>query len=150
MASRSAFSLAVMLALFGALALSAHSAIHPSATVNVAKTRLGTILVDSRGRTLYLFSADKKGSIRCTSKNGCTARWRPLMPRTAASSGGSLNPALLSTVDRTDPFGVQVTFNGHPLYRYVGDKKPGDVRGQGLGGRWYVVSPRGTPLTKRK
>jgi predicted lipoprotein with Yx(FWY)xxD motif len=120
-------------------------------TVHLAREPgVGEVLVDSGGRTLYVFSKDKAGKPKCTSK-GCVAVWPPL---TISSSrkptcGAGLKTYLLGTVK--DPDGkLQVTYNHRPLYRFSGDGKPGDVNGQGLesfGGRWTTVNAKGKPVT---
>jgi len=137
--------------LIGGLAASAAAA-HPTATatVKVAKTRLGTVLVDGRGRTLYLFTDDRNGSITCTTPlSNCPAVWPPLFAKGPPMAGPGVDPKLLGTVHRTRPAGVQVTYAGHPLYIYSNDKKPGDVEGQGFIDAWYVVSPAGKPIKKK-
>ena len=56
---------------------------------------------------------------------------------------------LLGSIHRTKPTGSQVTYNGHPLYLYIDDTHPGDVKGQGMYDYWYVLSPSGRPITKK-
>jgi len=131
-------------------ALTANSATNTAAVVKVAKTSLGPVLVDGSGRTLYLFTLDRKGSSSCTTGSfNCIVLWPPLLTTAKPHAGPGVSPALLGTVRRAKPSGVQVTYNGHFLYRYAQDTKPGDVKGQGYGSVWYVVSPKGTPI-KRK
>ena len=141
-----------MLALFvGGLATSAASA-GPSATatVKVAHTKLGTILVDGKGRTLYLFTLDTKSLITCvTGYSNCPATWPPYLTTGAPKAGPGVDAALLGTVHRTRPAGLQVTYNGHPLYVYAYDTKPGDVDGQGFINYWFVVSPKGAAIKKK-
>jgi predicted lipoprotein with Yx(FWY)xxD motif len=122
----------------------------PRATIKVAPSKLGRILVDGRGRTLYLFTIETASSIQCTSANlNCTRLWPPLLTASKPRAGAGVNARLLGSVRRTRPAGLQVTYNGHPLYFYLDDKKPGDTLGQGAFGIWYVVSPRGTAIKKR-
>ncbi len=117
-----------------------------SAAVGVARSRLGRILVDGRGRTLYLFEKDK--SMASTCYGACAGIWPPL---TTAGKPHAVQGALaarLGTTRRSDGK-LEVTYNGHPLYRYVGDTQPGDTKGQGLnqfGGGWDVLSPKGTKI----
>lgn len=136
----------------GAMAASAASA-HPRgvpATVKTAKTRLGMILVDARGRTLYLFTLDTKHLITCqTGYSNCPGTWPPYFTTGKPKAGTGVNAALLGTVRRTRPAGLQVTYNGHPLYVYVYDKKPGDLNGQGFINYWYAVSIKGDPIKKK-
>ena len=127
------------------------SASGPSTTgttpsVSLHKSSLGSILVDSRGRTLYLVEADKAGRSACS--GGCAALWPPL-PATGTPHGGpGVQAGKLGTIARSGG-GRQVTYNGHPLYTFAGDAKPGDTAGQALdqfGAEWYVVNPRGDKI----
>ncbi|MET9763550.1 hypothetical protein ABZ016_31665 [Streptomyces sp. NPDC006372] len=105
--------------------------------------KLGTILVDGKGRTLYLFEADKSTTSTCS--GACAAAWPPLLTSGAPSAGGSAQSGLLGTSKRSDGK-EQVTYHGHPLYRYAGDAAPGDTNGQGLdqfGAEWYVLNAGG-------
>jgi len=115
--------------------------------IQAGSSRLGQILVDSSGRTLYLFVADKGTASVCNSA-ACVQYWPPLLTTGAPVAGAGVNAALLGTTTRTDGK-TQVTYAGHPLYYFITDKKPGDVTGQGIdgfGGPWYVVSPAGMQI----
>ena len=116
-------------------------------TVDVATSNsLGPILVDSGGRTLYLFKADSGTTSAC--QGACAAAWPPLRTTGTPNAGTGANAGLVATTARSDG-GPEVTYNGHPLYLYAGDQKPGDVNGQGLtafGGQWLVVSPAGNEV----
>jgi predicted lipoprotein with Yx(FWY)xxD motif len=118
------------------------------ATVGVANDRsLGEILVDSQGRTLYLFQADSGTKSACTGE--CAMDWPPLRASDTPTPGSGIEASKLGTSARQDGK-PQVTDSGHPLYRFENDKNPGDTNGQGLnafGGRWYVVSPAGTMIS---
>jgi predicted lipoprotein with Yx(FWY)xxD motif len=116
------------------------------ATVRVAKTNLGKILVNSKGRTLYVFQADQGTTSACA--DACAAAWPPLTSA-APKTGKGAKASLASTATRSDGT-PQVIYNGHPLYTFSGDKKAGNTNGQGVnafGGLWYVVSPTGTDIT---
>ena len=116
------------------------------ATVRVAKTNLGKILVNSKGRTLYLFQADSGTTSACA--DACAAAWPPLSNATPKVGKGA-KASLASTATRSDGK-PQVIYNGHPLYTFSGDKKAGNTNGQGVnafGGLWYVLSPAGTEIT---
>jgi predicted lipoprotein with Yx(FWY)xxD motif len=116
-------------------------------TVRVANSRLGRILVDSTGHTLYLFKADSGGSSACT--GACATAWPPLRTGATPALAGGANAALLGTIARSDG-ARQVTFNGHPLYLFINDRKPGDVNGQGVtafGAAWFAVSPAGNQIS---
>jgi predicted lipoprotein with Yx(FWY)xxD motif len=116
------------------------------ATVRVAKTNLGKILVNSKGRTLYLFQADSGTTSACN--DACATNWPPLTSATPKIGKGA-KASLASTATRSDGK-PQVIYNGHPLYTYSGDKKAGNTNGQGVnafGGLWYVLSPTGNEIT---
>ena len=118
-----------------------------SATVSVANTGLGKILVDSQGKTLYLFAKDTGTKSTCS--GGCAVAWPPLRTSGKPTAGGGAKASLLGTTPRSDGK-PQVTYNGHPLYLYQGDSKPGDTTGQanpGFGAPWYVLSPAGNEIT---
>ncbi|MER6098091.1 hypothetical protein ABT154_19970 [Streptomyces sp. NPDC001728] len=109
---------------------------------------LGTVLVDGKGRTLYLFEADKSTSSTCN--GGCATAWPPLLTTGQPSAGGSAQSTLLGTTKRDDGK-TQVTYHGHPVYGYAGDTKPGDANGQGLnqfGAKWYVLGADGNKVDK--
>ena len=118
-----------------------------SATVSVANTGLGKILVDSQGRTLYLFAQDTGTKSTCS--GSCATAWPPLRASGKPTAGGGAQASLLGTTPRSDGK-PQVTYNGHPLYGYQGDSKPGDTNGQGItgfGAAWYVLTPAGNEIT---
>lgn len=119
---------------------------YTSTTVGVTTTRLGQFLVDDQGRTLYLFEADKGMTSTCD--GACAQAWPPLLTSTGEKAGTGVSAAELGTTTRKDGT-TQVTYNDHPLYYFVADRKPGDVTGQGLnqfGAAWYVVSPAGSKI----
>jgi len=122
------------------------------ATVATAHTKLGTVLVDGRGRTLYLFEKDKGRASTCY--GACASIWPPLTSGATGAGGANglagsgLNAAKLGSIKHGDGK-TEVTYDGHPLYTYAGDAKPGDVRGQGLnqfGAEWYVLAPSGNKI----
>ena len=119
-----------------------------SGKVSTASTSLGTILVDSQGRTLYLFKADNGTKSACS--GACASAWPPLRAGAKPTVGGGATASELGTTQRSDGK-PQVTYNGHPLYTYIGDSKPGDVNGQGLtafGAAWFALSPSGSASGK--
>jgi predicted lipoprotein with Yx(FWY)xxD motif len=126
----------------------ARSATESNATVSLRKTALGQILVNSKGHTLYLFAKDRNGKSAC---NGTCARfWPALLSQGSPTAGSGVKPSLLGTTKRSDGR-RQVTYNRHPLYAYVLDKRTGQTKGEGIsafGARWYVVSARGTAVVK--
>ena len=111
--------------------------------------KLGQILVDDKGMSLYLFVADKGTSSTCYSQ--CATLWPPLLTTGAPQAGAGADLSLLGTTTRTDGK-VEVTYAGHPLYYFVSDKAPGDTTGQGVnsfGGLWWVVTPAGAANTAK-
>jgi predicted lipoprotein with Yx(FWY)xxD motif len=113
--------------------------------VTIHRSDYGRILADGRGRALYLFTHDD-GKSRCY--GDCASAWPPLLTKGAPRAGGRVKQKLLGTVRRGDGR-RQVTYNGHPLYRYVGDREPGEVLCQAAleyGGYWYVVKRSGAPV----
>jgi predicted lipoprotein with Yx(FWY)xxD motif len=113
-----------------------------AATVSIGETDLGPVLVDAEGFTLYLFLNDSDGTSSCT--GGCADTWPPVISD-APSGGDGVDGGLLDTTARDDG-SSQVTYNGHPLYRYAPDAAPGDTTGQGVGDVWYVVDASGNAV----
>lgn len=116
------------------------------ATVAAKSSPLGNLLVDAKGRTLYLFEADKGSASTCYS--ACASAWPPLLTKGAAKAGTSVTAAGLGTTKRKDGTS-EVTYHGHPLYYYAGDSAPGATTGEGLdqfGAEWYVVAPSGKKI----
>jgi len=114
-----------------------------AATVGVANTSLGNVLVDSQGRTLYLFKKDTGTTSTCT--GACAAAWPPLRASGKPTVGSGASASMVGTTKRSDGK-PQVTYNGHPLYRFNGDKAPGDTNGQGVsafGASWFALSAAG-------
>ena len=117
-----------------------------SVVVKTAKVKkLGTILVNSKGFTLYMFVPDKQKKVTC--KSACAAVWPPLKVKALqrVTAGGAAKRSLLGR-DRNPGGGFVATYNKWPLYTYVLDRKPGQVMGQRVnnsGGLWYVLSPSG-------
>ncbi|MDQ6899514.1 MAG: hypothetical protein M3072_08405 [Candidatus Dormibacteraeota bacterium] len=114
-------------------------------TVKVASSSLGSILTDASGATLYYYTADTESHSTCTGQ--CANYWLPLLqPNYGLLQAPSGNPTgsglsgKLATTGRLDG-GRQVTYNDRPLYTFSGDKKPGDLAGQGIGGVWFVATP---------
>jgi len=124
----------------------AAAATQSSTTVSTATSKLGRILADSRGRTLYLFENDKRGHSACA--GACATYWPPLLTRGKPTAARAAKQALLGTTRRADGT-TQVTYAGHPLYRFLQDTKPGQTTGQDLhdfGAGWYVLAPAGTKI----
>jgi predicted lipoprotein with Yx(FWY)xxD motif len=116
------------------------------ARLNVARSTLGRILVDSKGITLYDFPPDKGVTSVCY--GACAALWPPLITHGKPIAGPGARASLLGTTRRKDGK-LQVTYGGHPLYYFVTDRKPGQTTGQGVnqfGGPWWVISPAGKEI----
>jgi predicted lipoprotein with Yx(FWY)xxD motif len=123
-------------------------------TVRVSTRRvdgLGQVLVDSRGRTLYMFVPDKRRKVTCV--GNCAVVWPPLKLAKGAkpAAAGKARQKLLGS-DRDPAGGRVVTYARWPLYTYVGDTAPGTASGQALnlnGGLWYVLAPSGKLIRKK-
>ena len=114
------------------------------ATVAVASSSLGQILVDTEGRTLYAFTKDKGDQSACSGE--CATNW-PALTGTATAGTGA-QASLLST--SMQPNGTsQVTYDGRPLYYFAGDAKPGDTNGQGVGDVWFVLTADGALVQEK-
>jgi predicted lipoprotein with Yx(FWY)xxD motif len=119
------------------------------ATVGVASTGLGDVLVDRQGRTLYLFARDSGTASACT--GACAVNWPPLLVQGAPLVDTGATPSGIGRTTRPDGL-RQLTYSGHPLYTFVNDKKPGDTNGEGIsafGGSWFAVSPAGAKVAPR-
>ena len=117
-----------------------------AAVVRVRASTLGQTLVDGQGNTLYLFAADTAGKSQCS--GACASVWPPYLGAGTPRAGTGVTATLLATITRGDG-AMQVTYGGHPLYRYAGDAEPGDVTGQALdqyGGKWYVLGANGSKI----
>jgi predicted lipoprotein with Yx(FWY)xxD motif len=124
---------------------SGHSAAR-GGTVATAGSTLGRILVDGRGRTLYVFGADKHGKSVC---NGmCAGFWPPLIASGKPLAKSGARASLLGTIRRADGR-LQVTYNHHPLYTFAKDTGKGQTNGEGLftfGAKWWAISPAGAKV----
>jgi predicted lipoprotein with Yx(FWY)xxD motif len=138
---------AVLLATSGGRASTVQRTAPASSGVSLRQTPLGQALVDARGRTLYLFEGDK-ANLSTLSAAG-RAIWPPFTTNTRPHALGGLVAADIGTI-KQPAGGVQVTYAGHPLYYFIGDRGPGQTRGQGLnefGALWYVLASDGAAIT---
>ncbi len=127
----------------GGAAAPASAVAAPSGPARVALGRsdsLGSILVDDKGMTLYLYTKDSPNTSACYGK--CATAWPPLLTSGTPAGAAGLDASKLGTTTRTDGT-VQATYNGWPLYYYAKDKQPGDTTGQDVGKVWYVIAPSG-------
>jgi predicted lipoprotein with Yx(FWY)xxD motif len=137
-----AVTLAGTAALTGASAIASGST---GTTIKLGRTTLGQILTTSRGMTIYEFSRDRRNSDRCVKIRGCLATWPAVTTKGRPVAGRGVKASLLGTIKL--PSGArQVTYNGHPLYTYVGDFGPRQVDYVGFsmfGGTWDALNAAG-------
>ena len=122
------------------------SAAGSAATVKTRHGKLGTFLVGTNGRTLYLFEKDKTKKSTCS--DACATAWPPLLTTGKPNAAGKAKTSLIGTTKRADGK-TQVTYKGHPVYYFVQDKKAGDTAGEGVdgfGAEWYVLAPNGKKI----
>ncbi|HJQ83444.1 MAG TPA: hypothetical protein VKA21_05170 [Candidatus Binatia bacterium] len=115
-------------------------------TLRSGTSSLGRIVVDGQGRTLYLFEKDRNRRSACY--GACAIYWPPLLTHGRPIARGGLRQSLVGTTRRKNGT-LQVTYAGHPLYRYVGDSGRGQTNGAGLtdyGGGWDPLSPAGKKI----
>jgi predicted lipoprotein with Yx(FWY)xxD motif len=117
----------------------------PAKVAVAAAPKLGKILVDVKGETLYMLTADKKNKSSCT--GDCLKAWVPVHTFGAPTAGTGAKAGLLGS-SKFAPGVDQVTYKGHPLYFSVADQAPGDAKGQGLNGRWYALDAAGAANKK--
>jgi predicted lipoprotein with Yx(FWY)xxD motif len=148
--------LAIVAALGAAALVAATAQAHTTharasgALVTLRKTALGSVLVDARGRTLYLFEKDHNGQSMCNT--ACVAYWPPLVSHNAPRAGTGVTQSLL-TLGRAHNGVRQVLYSGHPLYTFVGDKSAGQTAGEGLnnfGAEWYALAASGRKVEPSK
>lgn len=112
-----------------------------SGTTLQTRTISGTaVLTNASGYTLYTFAPDTSTTSKCT--GSCATYWPPVKGPGTAGSGVS---GTVGTITRSDGT-TQVTYDGHPLYTYVGDTAPGQNKGNGQnlsGGKWYEATVSG-------
>ena len=126
-------------------AVAGASVARKGAVVKLRKTTFGKVLVDARGRTLYLYTPDTKNTSACYGQ--CASFWPPLLSSGKPRAARGLKASLLGTTVRKDGK-HQVTYAGHPLYLFANDAKPGQVNGQGVQGVWWVVNAAGRKVTR--
>jgi predicted lipoprotein with Yx(FWY)xxD motif len=119
-----------------------------SGTISVSDNgNLGKILVDAKGNTVYLFEKDTGPMSTCF--GACAADWPPVTTTGKPTAGSGVTGSMLGTTNRSDGT-TQVVYNGHPVYRYIGDQKAGDTNGQNVnafGAEWYALSPAGDKVS---
>jgi predicted lipoprotein with Yx(FWY)xxD motif len=119
-----------------------------TAKVEVVNTKLGKVLADGRGHTLYLFGRDKHSKSACS--GACAKAWPPLTTTAKPKAGAGVSASKLGTTSRAG--GVkQVTYNGHPVYLFINDTSARQTNGQGIvafGGKWSALSSAGRAVVK--
>jgi predicted lipoprotein with Yx(FWY)xxD motif len=118
-------------------------------TLSLRSTAYGKILVNSEGFTLYLWAVDKRNKSECSGP--CLEVWPFVLVSGKPTAGPGVNASLLGTIKEKG--GNEVTYNGHPLYTFASDAKPGVISGEGnptFGGPWWVVSAAGDAITKKQ
>lgn len=103
-------------------------------------------LVDGAGNSLYLFEADKSGQSTCY--DACAQKWPAVTTTGEVNAGDEIDARKLDTTKRKDGK-TQVTYDGHPLYRYVKDQEPGEANGQDIedaGAEWYLLHANGAKV----
>ena len=109
----------------------------------VAESDVGAIVVDGEGRTLYLFTSDAGGVSTCSGQ--CAETWPPFTDDLVGEAGPGVDNSLIGTIVRDDG-AVQVTYNGHPIYYFKGDRAPGDINGHGFRGEWFAFTGTGVAV----
>jgi predicted lipoprotein with Yx(FWY)xxD motif len=112
-------------------------------TIEIRQSPIGAYLTDGAGRALYLNTADVHGKGLCSAV--CAIIWPAVVTKDQPHAGSGVNGVLLGTIKRSDGT-AQITYKGQPLYRSARDVNAGDAKSQGLGKRWYLVSPTGSPI----
>jgi predicted lipoprotein with Yx(FWY)xxD motif len=142
------FAVAALVSLAGLSGALAGTDSQTGTRVSAASSSLGRIIVDGRGRTLYLFEKDKRGHSACS--GACAMYWPPVITHGTPNAGRGVKTSLLGTIRRANG-ARQVTYAGHPLYRYLLDTKSGQTNGEGLqdfGGGWDALSPAGKKIER--
>jgi predicted lipoprotein with Yx(FWY)xxD motif len=126
---------------------SAAPAANGGATVALgSSSKLGKILVNAKGQTLYLWQKDSGTTSACS--GACASAWPPVTTTGTPTAGTGLTASMLGTTKRSDGT-MQVTYGGHPLYTFVQDSSPGDANGEGsnaFGAPWYAVNAGGAKV----
>ena len=131
--ARIAAVMAIAASAFASTALASPTSVQTS-----ANPQAGAILVDDQGMTLYRYTPDQPNSSTCY--GGCAVAWPPVLADSIPAVSDPTIAAGLGVAQRSDG-NQQLTYQGMPLYHYVGDRQPGDAGGQGSDGVWFVVNP---------
>jgi predicted lipoprotein with Yx(FWY)xxD motif len=142
------FSIPLSLIALVALSTAALAAGGHRARLKLRNTDVGKIVVNGNGFTVYMFTRDRRNKDNCKKVGGCLSIWPPVTSTGKAIAGAGINPKLIGSIKLST--GVrQVTYNGRPLYTYIGDTQRGQTSYIGLfqsGGRWYALDGNGHPV----
>lgn len=128
----------------GASAAPASGAPVSSVALKTGNTSLGTIVVDGKGMTVYIFDKDTQNAGKSSCTGACAGQW-PAVETTAATPPVQGVTGTVGTINGANG-AKRVTVDGWPLYTYAGDSAAGEVNGQGVGGVWWAVSPSGAKI----
>jgi predicted lipoprotein with Yx(FWY)xxD motif len=123
---------------------STRSAASPASSIGLRPTKIGRVIVDGAGKTLYLFEKDQ--TRRSTCYGSCAGTWPPVIVKARPRAMHGARATLIGTTRRRDGK-LQATYAGHPLYYYAFDVQPGSLRGNGVdqyGAQWYAVRANGS------
>jgi len=123
----------------------AATAAKATTSLKVAMTKLGTVLVDSKGMTLYRFDGDTTPGQSNCGAGQCASTWPAATVTGKPTVGPGIDAALVTTFMRSDGM-TQMQIAGHPLYTFAGDAKPGDTNGEGIIDMWYAAGPTGAKV----
>jgi len=146
---RSISTLFVAALLVGMTAARATATDSRAGLVTAKRSSFGRIVFDGRGFVLYGFTRDRRGKSTCV--GACVRAWPPYIVKSTPHAGSRVVGARLGRIKRPDGR-LQATYYGHPLYYYVGDRRPGQILCQNVsefGGFWRVVRPNGSLVTSK-
>jgi len=124
-------------------------ALSSNPSVAAKPSAYGRILFDGRGFVLYAFTRDTHGMSACS--GACARAWPPFIVKSRPGAGAGIAARRLGTTRRRDG-SLQATYAGHPLYYYIGDRRPGQILCQNVlefGGIWRVLRPSGALVARR-
>ncbi len=137
---------AVFVLSLGLLTIGTATVMAASQPVHTASTTAGKVLVDAKGKTIYIFAADSPGKSTCI--DACAQAWPPVLATSKTLGHSADVKAKLSVITRSDGK-TQLAVNGMPAYTFSGDSAAGQAHGQGMnasGGLWWVVAPSGSAM----
>ena len=146
MRTRALFFVLLAVAALSASCADFASSLAARPTLTAGLSAYGRVLFDGRGFVVYAFTRDPRGKSVCT--GACAKAWPPYVVKTRLRAAGGVKARLLGTTRRADG-SLQVTYAGHALYYYVGDRSKGQILCHNVtefGGVWRVIRPSGTPV----